>query len=61
MIKPTDPRLFMCKEKKSHCIISAEMADEIKKVIYEYSDTIPLALAIGVLRIVEKEILDDHE
>lgn len=61
MNKPTDPGLFMCKAKKSHCVIAAAMADEIKKIIYEYSDEIPLALAIGVLKIVEKEILDDHE
>jgi len=51
----------MCKSKKSHCVIAAAMADEIKKIIYEYSDEIPLALAIGALRIVEKEILDAHE
>jgi hypothetical protein len=38
---------------------AAEMCEEIKTVIYSYSEEMPLALAIGVLKIVEKEILDD--
>lgn len=59
MNNPTDPKVFMCKSGKSHSAIAGEMADDIKKVIYEYSDKIPLALAIGVLRIVEREIIDN--
>lgn len=59
MNNPTDPKVFMCKASKSHSVIAGEMADDIKKVIYEYSDKIPLALAIGVLRIVEREIIDN--
>jgi hypothetical protein len=43
---------------KPHAQLAGEMADEIKAVIYAYEQKIPLALAIGVLRIVEKEILD---
>lgn len=40
---------------------AAEMCEEIKTVIYSYSEEMPLALAIGVLKIVEKEILDDAD
>ena len=57
--KKTSPYLFMCSANKSNAHIAAEMADDIKEVIYKHADKIPLALAIGVLRIVEKEILDD--
>ena len=51
--------------------IAEEMAEKIKDVIYEYSERalhdlreyqpITLATAIGVLHIVAKELLDDHE
>ena len=34
------------------------MANDIKSAIYAYSDRVPLALAIGVLEIVKKEIMD---
>jgi len=44
---------------KRSCYKAAEMCEEIKTVIYSYSEEMPLALAIGVLKIVEKEILDD--
>jgi hypothetical protein len=44
---------------KSHYAIADEMADEIKAAIYKHSDKIPLALAMGVIRIVEQEILDN--
>lgn len=54
----TDPRRFMAVASKPHAQLAGEMADEIKAVIYAYEQKIPLALAIGVLRIVEKEILD---
>lgn len=54
----TDPRRFMTVASKPHAQLAGEMADEIKAVIYAYEQRIPLALAIGVLRIVEKEILD---
>lgn len=43
---------------KPHAQMAGELADEIKAVIYKYEQKIPLALAVGVLRIVEKEILD---
>ncbi len=54
----TDPKRFMAVASKPHAQLAGEMADEIKAVIYAYENRIPLALAIGVLRIVEKEILD---
>ncbi len=56
----TDPWKFACIASKPHAVIAGEMADKIKEVIYGYSDKIPLALAVGVLRIVEKEILDSQ-
>lgn len=46
---------------KPHAQIAGELAQTIKDLIYEQADRIPLALAIGVLRIVEKEILDEQQ
>jgi hypothetical protein len=37
------------------------LAQEIKEVIYKYSDSIPLATAIGCLEIVKTEVLKEHE
>jgi hypothetical protein len=37
------------------------MAEEIKEVIYKYSDSMPLATAIGCLEIVKIELLKEHE
>ena len=44
---------------KPHAVMAGDLADEIKAAIYRYADKIPLAAAIGVLRIVEHEILDN--
>ncbi|MGP1685309.1 MAG: hypothetical protein ACTS8S_23535 [Giesbergeria sp.] len=55
----TSPIQFMAIASKPHALMAGEMADAIKAVIYSYADKVPVALAIGVLRIVEKEILDD--
>lgn len=41
--------------------IAEEMAEKIKDVIYEYSERTTLATAIGVLHIVAKELLEDHD
>jgi hypothetical protein len=46
---------------KPHAQIAGELAEAIKGLIYAQADRVPLALAIGVLRIVEKEILDAQE
>ena len=55
----SDARKFMAVASKSHCEIAGEMAQQIKDLIYAHSDRIPLALAVGVLRIVEREMLDE--
>lgn len=55
----TSPIKFMAIASKPHALMAAEMADAIKGIIYGYADKVPLALAIGVLRIVEREILDE--
>ena len=55
----TDPRRFMAIASKSHSQIAGEIAQQIKDVIYAHSDKIPLALAVGVLRIVEQELLNE--
>ena len=59
----TEPRRFMAIASKSHCEIAGDLAQQIKALIYAHSDKIPLALAIGVLRIVEQEIIAEahHE
>jgi len=56
----TEPRKFTAVASKPHAQIAGELGEAIKKLIYEQADKIPLALAIGVLRIVEKEILDEQ-
>ena len=57
--RKTDVRRFMAVASKPHAAIAGTLADEIKAAIFKYEGQIPLALAIGVLRIVEKELLDD--
>lgn len=49
----------MAMASKPHAQIAGELAEAIKELIYAQADRIPLALAVGVLRIVEKEILDE--
>lgn len=56
---PPNPLKVMAVASKPPAQLAGELADEIKEVIYRYESRIPLALAIGVLRIVEKEILDE--
>lgn len=55
----TDSRKFMALANKSHCQIAGTLGQQIKDLIYEQSDKIPLALAVGVLRIVEQELIDE--
>jgi hypothetical protein len=50
---------FMAVASKPYTQIAAELAEQIKELIYAQADRMPLALAVGVLRIVEKEILDE--
>ena len=57
----TDVRRFMAVSSKPHAEIAGALADEIKTAIFKHAGQIPLALAIGVLRIVEKELLDEND
>lgn len=41
--------------------LSAEMADRIKDVIYDYAERVPLVVAIGALEVVKYEIMRDAE
>lgn len=41
--------------------LAGEMCDRIKEVVYEYSQLVPAALAIGVLEIAKMEILEEQE
>jgi hypothetical protein len=41
--------------------LASEMCDRIKSIVYEYSDLVPVALAVGVLEIAKVEILDDQK
>lgn len=54
----TEPTKFMAIASKPQSQMAAEMADEIKAVIYKYENKVTLALALGVLKIVETEILE---
>ena len=38
----------------------ADLVREIKDVIYKHADTVSLAAALGVLVIVQKELIDEH-
>ena len=40
--------------------LAGEMAERIKDVIRSYNGVLPLALAVGVLHIVAKEIIEDN-
>lgn len=41
--------------------LAGEMAERIEAVIYEYADRVPLALAVGVLEIVKRELLEEQQ
>jgi len=56
----TSPRKFMHLASKQQCIAAAKMADDITQAIEEHSETVPLALAVGVLEIVKKELLESQ-
>jgi hypothetical protein len=40
--------------------LSEEMCERIKDVVYAYADRVPASMAIGVLHIAAKEILDEQ-
>lgn len=49
-------------DNRSVASLTEEMIDRVKEVVYSYSGKVPVAVAIGVLHIAAKEILDaQHE
>lgn len=58
-VSKSDVSRFTAVASKPHAVMAGDLADEIKSAIYRYADKIPLAIALGVLRIVEHEILND--
>ena len=57
---PTEPRRkFMAVTNKANAELAGELATRVTELVHEYDDRIPLALAIGVLRIVESELIRD--
>lgn len=46
---------------KTNADSAGELEERIKDLIHEYDDQIPLALAIGVLRIVESELIAESD
>jgi len=57
----TNVRKFMAVASKSQCQMAGELAEEIKAAIYRHAEAMPLPLVLGILRIVERELLDDAE
>jgi len=51
----------MSKPCREQSLMAGILAGRIKKLVYEYENMIPLALAIGVLHIVAKEIIDEQD
>jgi hypothetical protein len=41
--------------------LAGEMCDRIKELVYEYSELVPAALAIGVLEIAKMEIIEEQK
>lgn len=57
---PTEPRRkFMAVTNKANAELAGELATRVTELVHKYDDRIPLALAIGVLRIVESELIRD--
>jgi hypothetical protein len=57
---PVEPRRkFMAVTNKANAELAGELATRVTALVHEYDDRIPLALAIGVLRIVESELIRD--
>jgi hypothetical protein len=53
----SDVRLFAAPVGKPHAEIAGQLAAEIHILIGSYNGSIPLALVLGVLRVVEHELL----
>ena len=50
---------FAHQESKSQALKAEEMLNQIKDVVYEYAEIVPLALAVGVLDIAKDEIKEE--
>jgi len=61
MSNVTSPQTFMHHATKSQANLAAAMSEELKVVIYSYQEKVPVALALGVLGIVAREIQNEHE
>jgi hypothetical protein len=61
MTNVTDPARFMHLASKRQCYAAAEMADDIKAAIHKHDDKVSLALALGVLEIVKKELIESND
>jgi hypothetical protein len=44
---------------KANAELAGELAARVSELVHEYDGRIPLALAIGVLRIVENELIKE--
>lgn len=55
----TPLKLFTATTSKSQFDLAAELCEKIKVAVYEYSDRIPLALAIGVIEIAKMEVMEE--
>ena len=45
-------------DNRSVASLTEEMIDRVKEVVYSYGGKVPVAVAVGVLHIAAKEILD---
>jgi len=54
-------RQFMHIGSKAQCTIAEKIANDILAAVGRYDGQIPLALAVGVLRVVEVELLKNNE
>ena len=61
MSNVTSPQTFMHHATKSQANLAAAMSEELKAVVYSYQEKVPVALALGVLGIVAREIQNEHE
>ena len=55
------PRTFTHSATESQANLAATMSEELKAVVYSYQEKVPVALALGVLGIVAREIQNEHE
>jgi len=54
------PLSFVFGDGKRANDLTGEMAERVKAVVYEYTGRVSVAAAIGVLAILQREILDEQ-